>query len=922
VSAAPLPRKTRIVSRRKLLDELAVIAPTNRAASLEILRRELERGRREIYRRLDAGAPGAELVAAMTYLTDQLVRVAYDHTVERVYPAATGLKGERLGIVAVGGYGRGDLAPYSDVDLLFLLPWKPTPWLEQVIEHMLYLLWDLGLTVGHAVRSVDDTIRRALADMTIRTSILEARYLWGDRGLYRSLVRRFDRDVVAETGREFVRAKLDERDQRHERLGDSRYVLEPNVKEGKGGLRDLHTLYWIAKYLYRVRTVDELVEAKVLTKAEYRRFAKAQDFLWRVRCHLHRLNGRHEDRLTFDTQTEVARMMGYADRPGVLGVERFMKYYFLNAKDVGDLTRIFAAAIEDAQLAPRERPWITAAREEIEGFAVDGGRLAVTDRGHFRDHPRDLIRLFHVAQKKRLDIHPRTLWLMTQNVNLVDQGLREDTEANRLFVEILTGRNDPEGALRVMNEAGVMGRFVPDFGRVVAQMQHDMYHVYTVDEHSIRAIGVLAAIERGEVGDELPLATRLFPQLLQRRVLYLSVLLHDIAKGRGGDHSQLGAEVAEALGPRLGFTADETETVAWLVRWHLLASNTAFRRDVEDPKTVEDFVKVVQSLERLRLLLVLTVADIRAVSPHAWNGWKGQLLRELYYRAEEMISGGHGDALDKRERVAERIHAIKARLAGWDDRSLEIYTERLVPPYWLAFDTDTHERHARLIRRTEQRADETGGPAVAVETRVDTFRAVTEVTVFAPDERGLFARITGALAVAGASIVDARIFTTLDGMALDTFWVQDDDNAALADKTRLQRLIEVTEKALTGDLDLEAEIAARRRSWQRRQHVLPVEPRVLIDNKASSKHTVIEINAPDRLGLLYDLTQALTDLGLSIVTARIATYGERAVDAFYVRDTYGLKTTHDKKTAEIKARLLAVIGAATHSTPKVAGAAR
>ncbi len=920
MSAAVLPRKASIVSRKKLLEALAEIDAEDRAASLDILRGALETGRAEIFRRLDAGAAGSELVAGMSYLIDQIVRVVHDHTTERVFPHANRLKSERLGVVAVGGYGRSDLAPYSDIDLLFLVPWKSTPWLEQVVEHMLYLLWDLGLEVGHAVRSVDDTIRRAKADMTIRTSILEARYLWGDRSLFRSLMNRFERDIVAQTGPDFVRAKLEERDKRHERMGDSRYVLEPNVKDGKGGLRDLHTLYWIAKYLYRVREVDELVEAKVLTRAEYNRFAKAQDFLWRVRCHLHRLNGRHEDRLTFDTQTEVASLMGYTDRPGVRGVERFMKYYFLNAKDVGDLTRIFAAAIEDAQLAPRQRPWISAAREEVEGFAVEGGRLSVTDRNHFRDHPRDLIRLFHVAQAKRLAIHPRTLWLMTQHLKLIDQDMREDDEANRLFVEILTSTNDPEGTLRVMNEAGVMGRFLPDFGRVVAQMQHDMYHVYTVDEHSIRAIGVLAAIERGEVGDELPLATKIFPQLLQRDVLYLAVLLHDIAKGRGGDHSILGAEIAEQLGPRLGFTADETETVAWLVRWHLLASNTAFRRDVGDPKTVEDFVAVVQSMERLRLLLVLTVADIRAVGPQVWNGWKGQLLRELYYRAEEMLSGGHGEALGKHERVAAMVADLRSRLAGWDDRALDVYADRLVTPYWLAFDSDTHERHARLIRRTEEAADDGEMPTVAVETRVDRFRAITEVTVFAPDERGLFARITGALALAGANIVDARIFTTLDGMALDTFWVQNEMHQALDDEARLARLVDVTTQALTGNLDLDAEIARRRDAWQRRSRSLPVEPRVLIDNKASSKHTVIEVNAPDRLGLLYDLTQAITALGLSIVTARIATYGERAVDAFYVRDAFGLKTTHDKKLDEIKAVLRTVIS--DRDKTEIAGAAR
>ncbi len=917
MSRGPLiPKTSAIISQLKLETALEALEPGDHAGLLATLDEAVEAGRQEIQQRLEANAPGPELVAGMSLLADEIIKAMMRHITLRVSPNHNPMKAERIAIVAVGGYGRGELAPYSDLDLLFLLAYKPTPWQEQVIERALYLLWDMGFKVGHAVRTVDDTVRRARGDMTIRTTVLEARFLWGDRRLYRNLERRFGRDIVPGTGPEFVRAKLEERDERHRKMGDSRYVLEPNVKEGKGGLRDLHTFFWIAKYLYRVKRVSELGEAGVFTKLELSRFARASDFLNRIRCHLHIISGRGEERLTFDSQTEIAQRMGFSGTRSQLAVERFMKRYFLVAKDVGDLTRIFAAAIEDSQEAPLNRTRSGIAREKIGKFPVEGGRLALPNRKHFEENPRDLIDLFHLAQAEEIELHPRTLWVMTQNIARIDNTLRNDKEANRLFMEILTSRKAPERALRSMNEAGVMGSFLPDFGRVVAQMQHDMYHVYTVDEHSIRAVGVLSGIEHERLGDELPLATEIFPKILQRRVLYLAVLLHDIAKGRGGDHSILGAEVAEELGPRLGFSTEETETVAWLVRHHLLMSNTAFRRDLADPQTIEDFAKVVQSLERLRLLLVLTVADIRAVGPRVWNGWKGELLRELYYRAEEVISGGHGEAIAKQERVSAIADRLRERLSNWHSRAVDVHIERLVAPYWLAFDPQTHLRHAELMRRAEE--NDTSDVTFAVDIHADHFRDVTEVTAFIPDARGIFARLAGAIAIAGANIVDARIFTTQDGMALDTFWVQDKRAGAFDDEHCLLRLRELVRQVAEGMIDLDSEVARRRHDWQHAL-TLPVTPRVLIDNNASTKHTLIEVTARDRLGLLYDLAQSLTDLGLSIVTARVATFGERAVDAFYLRNSFGLKIESDAQLARIRERIIEVIEESEAAT--LAGAA-
>ena len=904
---ADIPRQRDIIDRRALTAQLEAIAEASaepdRKRVAEALKAALLAGREEVKKRFDAGASGTETVHALSFLIDQLIRVLYDFVASHIYPIANPTAGERMALIAVGGYGRGELAPYSDIDLLFLTAYKRAPHIEQVVEYLLYTLWDMGLKVGQSTRSVEETIRHAEGDLTIRTAVLEARYIWGDQELFTELKRRFDGEIAKKSATQFIEAKLAERDQRHERLGDSRYLVEPNVKEGKGGLRDLHTLFWIAKYVYRVDDIEKLVDLKVLSPKEAQRFARAQNFLWTVRCHLHFIAGRAEDRLTFDHQAEVGRRMGYRDHAGTRGVERFMKHYFLIAKDVGDLTRIFCAVLESEH---RHQPKFSLKRwgfgkKSVDGFNVDAGRLDVASDDQFAKDPVALLRLFYVAQKEGLDIHPHALRLITQSLKLIDAELRADPEANRLFVEILTASNvNPEIALRWMNESGVFGRFIPDFGRVVAQMQYDMYHTYTVDEHTIFAIGILSDVERGNLKEELPLPTSLFPTIDSRRALYLAVLLHDIAKGRGGDHSVLGAQVAEKVGPRLGFSAEETETIAWLIRWHLLMSNTAFKFDIDDPKTIQDFVARVQSPERLKLLLLLTVADIRAVGPKIWNGWKAALLREIYHRAFELMSGGI-DATAREERVRQAQEAVKKLLPDFTAAEIDSFIAKGYPFYWLSFDAETQARHARLVREAER-----SQAPLTVETRVDTDRAVTEVTLYTADHAGLFSRIAGALALAGANIVDAKIHTLSNGMALDTFWVQDRDGGAFAQPQKLAKLSVMFENVLVGKLKPHIDLAAPA-SVPSRTRVFTVPPRVLIDNKASSTHTVIEVNGRDRTGLLYEVTRALTQLNLQISSAKISTYGEKVVDVFYVKDLFGHKIDHEKRLGDIRERLAAAL---------------
>jgi [protein-PII] uridylyltransferase len=916
-----ITRQREIINRRILAEQLSLAAHAARAAALDRasfrspLRAALTAGRAEIRRRFEAAGDGAAAVREHCFLMDQLIRALFDLVTQEIYPLPNPTSGERLAIVAVGGYGRGELAPYSDIDLLFLLPYKQTPHTEQVVEYLLYLFWDLGLRIGHATRSVEECLRQAKSDLTIRTSLLEARYLWGERALFDELQRRFDSDIQKSSAALFVEGKLAERDARHKRVGDSRYQLEPNIKEGKGGLRDLHTLFWIAKYIYRTDDVGKLVELGVLSAEAAQRFARAQNFLWAVRCHLHYLAGRAEERLTFDLQAEIGRLMGYTDHAGTRGVERFMKHYFLVAKDVGDLTRIFCAILQADQKTKRRISWLRwgNARRSLAGFVVDGEWLTIASDDFFKKDPVALLRLFHVAQQHEFDIHPRALRAASQSLRLINQQMRENDEANRLFLEMLTSRKDPETTLRRMNEAGVFGRFVPDFGRVVAQMQYDMYHVYTVDEHTLFAIGILHKIEAGLLEEELPLATELMPTIVSRRALYVAVMLHDIAKGRGGDHSVIGEQIALKLGPRLGLSDEETETVAWLVRWHLLMSSTALKLDIGDPQTIRNFVECVQSPERLKLLLVLTVADIRAVGPKVWNGWKAALLRELYYRAIEVISGetsGEG----QRSRIAAAQAAVRRLLPDFSEAEFTTFVARGYPFYWLSFDPPTQARHARLVREAEA-----SGAPLTVEKRVDAHRSVTEITLYTADHPGLFSRIAGALAVCSANIVDAKIMTMSNGMALDTFWVQDAAGAPFDRPDKLAKLAVVFENVLTGNLKLHREFA-REPAIPSRTQVFTVPPRVLVDNKASASHTVIEVNGRDRPGVLFELTRALTGLNLQISSAKISTYGEKVVDVFYVKDLFGHKVDHPTKLTDIHRTLKAVL--AKGNEPAVAPTVR
>jgi [protein-PII] uridylyltransferase len=896
------------------------IASDARPEVLARLTSLVNEARSEAERRLNANGRGRECAMHLSSFQDALIELIYDYTVAHIYQPLNPADLDKISVVATGGYGRGLLSRGSDIDLLFLLPSKQTPWGESVVEYMLYLLWDLRFKVGHATRTIEQCVKLANSDMTIRTALLDARLIFGDHDLFTSMTERFQRDVVRGTARAFIDAKLAERDERHKRGGESRYKVEPNVKDGKGGLRDLHTLHWLAKYIHGEEPGQSGAVNRIFSAEETTTFSTSEDFLWTVRCHLHFLTNRAEERLSFELQPQLAQRLGYKDRRGLKAVERFMRHYFLVAKDVGDLTAVLCASLEVQQLisAPtltqmlNPMSWRT--RRSIRmrtDFKIENGRLTVPDAQVFARDPVNLIRYFRQLEQTKALVHPDAARLMRASLRLIDDPLRNDTEANRIFLDLLLSENDPEDALRRMNEAGVLGRFIPDFGKVVSMMQYNMYHHYTVDEHLLRTVGEVSKIEHGESATALPLATTLIKQIKSRRVLYVAAFLHDIAKGSDGDHSILGAVVARNLCPRFGLTTAETDTVAWLIQQHLTMSNTAQSRDLSDPKTIRAFADIVQSPERLKLLLLLTVADIRAVGPTTWNGWKGQLLRTLYHETEPLVAGGH-TIVAARERATAAQAEFRTQLAAAaPSLSADAFAARAYPDYWLRTETRKQVAHAQLLA-----AMEATGRTLMVDVQPDAFTDVTELTVLAPNHPRLLALFAGACAAAGANIVGAHISTTRDGTAVDTFLLQRAFEMDSDETRRGDRIGEMIGKLLKGE-QWPARILTK--APQRTNNAtFDVPADVILDNALSDQFTVIELSGLDRPGLLYDLTSAISDLNLDITSAHITTFGEKAVDVFYVTDLTNKKIINPARHATIRERLMDTLSGLTENNGSVA----
>nr|WP_255599296.1 [protein-PII] uridylyltransferase [Hasllibacter sp. MH4015] len=833
-----------------------------------------------------------------TFLTDMLVKEVLRVAETYLHPTNVRTDSERLAVMAVGGYGRGEMAPFSDVDLLFLTPWKVTGKIESVIESMLYMLWDLRLKVGHSSRTVKDCMRLGREDYTIRTSLLEMRHLAGDESLGQDLTDTLRAQLFDGSTGEFVEAKLEERSSRHKKQGGQRYMLEPNVKEGKGGLRDLQTLYWIAKYEHGVTRAAELVALGVFRPEEFASFDAAERFLWAVRCHLHLIANRAQDMLSFDMQVEVAERLGYADHSGRRAVEHFMQDYFRHATQVGELTRIFLTGLEARHV--KQEPAIlgflrgrTRRKKLKDGYEVIQNRLNIRDPETFFEDPLNILRLFEEGLRTGYLIHPNAMREISARLDLIDDDLRRDPEANRIFLDLMLKHGNPERGLRRMNELGVLAAFLPEFAPIVAMMQFNMYHSYTVDEHTIQVVSTLAQIEREELLEELPLVSGILKRGVNRKVLFVACLLHDIGKGRNEDHSILGARMARSICPRLGLKPAECETVEWLVRYHLLMSDMAQKRDIADPRTVRDFAKAVKTRERLDLLTVLTVCDIRGVGPNTWNNWKATLLRGLHRTTAAALETGLED-LNREQLESEAKKALRAELSDWSKSDIKAEIDRHYGPYWQGLDLGTQVTFAKMVQGLDD--DE-----IRIDTKQDEDRDATRVCFALVDHPGIFCRLAGALSLVGANVVDARTYTSKDGYATAVFWVQDHDGHPY-ERARLPRLRGMIQKTLKGEV-VTSEAMERRDKIKKRERPFDVPTTITFDNEGSEIYTIIEVDTRDRPGLLYDLTKTFAAANVYIASAVIATYGVQVVDTFYVKDMFGLKLHSENRRASLERKL-------------------
>ena len=840
---------------------------------------------------------GSLNVGLNSILIDSMLRVVFKKIYHKIFNNTDYI----FSIIAVGGYGRGELAPCSDLDLLFLLPnnlkINESKHAEEVIQFILYILWDLGYTVGHSTRTIDDCIEKSKLDLTISTALLEKRFIVGNEDVFSLLNDKFTLFIKNTKTLKFVEAKLVESELRHKRFGGSRYVVEPNVKDGKGGLRDLHTLIWISKFAYKVDSVSKLINMGALSKKEAASFAESQRFLLSVRCHLHYRAFREDDRLAMDAQLDLAKTMNFKNTITQKDVERFMKRYFLATKTVGSLTRIFCAAIETEFNKPLRLSFLSfKKKEDVYPFDIELGRLFVKNKEVLSENPVNIIKLFNISHNKNIDIHPKTLRYLTSLQRLINYEVRHDFDANKMFLDILTSDKDSTRTLRLMNESNILGKFIPEFQKIVGLMQFDMYHSYTVDEHTIFTISNLYSLKNGEFKNFAPLASKVILEISSKKCLFVAMLLHDIAKGRKGDHSENGSLIASVVCPRLGLSKEETKTVEWLILYHLLMSKTAFRYELGDARVIKSFVDKVKSVERLKLLLVLTVADIKGVGPEIWNDWKGSLITELYSKSFDMLQKDNVNELIKTPKKSFENFLVENGLTNSDAKK---YCSYYYDNYWEIFKLSRIINHYEIFRNMYKDSKK-----FKVHLFDESKLKATELLVIAPDHHGLFSLISGLVSASGYDVVNAKIITRSDGYALDTFFIQNKNRQPIIEEHSKKKLLKVISQGLEGNFNVEKALNKRWEEIPARFRAIKAPTRVIIDNNMSDEYSILEIKCKNAPGVLYRITKVITSLGLQINTANVSTYGDRVVDIFYIKDAFGLKIDNNKSMDKVKMSIL------------------
>ena len=858
---------------------------------LEHFREELKRGHRE-------GEDGARVVQSITAMTDALVTRLFTAISDDLRISKAG----DLVLVAIGGYGRGELNPYSDLDLMFLYSGKDSKRVEEVASRLLYFLWDLRLDVGYSVRTLPDCLEMANSDATVKTALLDARFLIGSEPLFRELKKLMVAQVLAKRSDSFIAEKLLELKTRRGKYGSSVYILEPNIKEGEGCLRDLHTAMWVAKIKYKVDEPRELVIKGVLSEDELELYLSSLSYLWRIRNELHYLAGRKNDQLTFEAQSSIARFFGYEDRGSTLAVEHFMQDFYLHANRVEHFSSQMITKCSQREEGARKILGYFTRRPVGEGFYVMKGELVVPDESVIVKDPIRLMRIFEYAQKQGVAIGLVTKGLIRENLDLVNDKFRRSKEANASFFSILQSEKGVAQTLQQMHHLGFLNRFLPEFERIYCKVQHDVYHIYTVDTHTLFAVDEIARLWRGEHRDTLPLLTELAMEVDKRWLLLLAVLLHDVGKGSGGGHAEIGADLSRTIARRMGLSKEDGDRLQFLVRNHLLLAHIAQRRDLHDERMIIQFARQMERSENLKMLYLLTYADIKAVGPEVWTDWKGLLLQELYEKAFQVLERGDF----KLEASGDRVRRVKRAVFDllcddYQAKLIEDELQSLSTRHLLSYATEVIAGHVRtLLSLTDNQ--------LVLKVSHETDRGYTNCTVCTYDVPGLFSMITGVMAANGMNILGAQIHTNTNEKVLDILQINSPQGFVITDDGRWARLEADLRQVLSGDLRVGALVAKRHRPSILTDKAKPTVPaRVEIDNEVSSDYTVIDIYAHDQVGLLYGITSTLTRLGLYIGVSKISTKVDQVADVFYVKDIFGQKLTDPAKLEEIRRELHAAI---------------
>jgi len=856
--------------------------------------------RAEIKEMHNAGASGSEVVRNLTAMTDTLVRKLFRSVTRDMVLA--GRSREPLTLMAVGGYGRGELNPYSDIDLMFLYSGKDQARVEDIAQKILYFLWDMRLDVGYSVRTLQDCVEMATADLTVRTALLDSRVIAGSRLLFKDFGKVMLTQILSKRSDSFIKEKVAELRKRREKYGSSVYLLEPNVKESEGGLRDLHTALWVAKIKYKIADVRELVIKGVMTEEEVASYNEALSYLWRIRNELHFHAGRKNDQLTFDAQVNLARFFGYKDEGKSLAVEEFMRDYYLHATRVEHLSSSLITKCSQREEGAMKIIGYFIRRHVGEGFYIIKGELVIPDESVLHKEPARLMKVFEYAQKHGVAISVSVKSLIRKNLHLVNDKFRRSREVNQSFFAILRSDKGVSETLQTMHHLEFLNRFIPEFGNIYCKVQHDLYHIYTVDTHSLFAVEEIEKLLRGDHAAELPLLTRLAREVDKRELLILGVLFHDIGKGEGGGHADKGADMIPTIARRMGLSKEDAERLEFMVRSHLLMAHIAQRRDLHDDKMIIQFARQMEKSENLKMLYLLTYADIRAVGTDVWTEWKAMLLQELYEKSFNVLERGdfrleaRGERVRKVKRaVLEMLGdgypaaAVKEELKGMTNRHLLSNPPRIIAEQIKLLLALEHEK---IITRLEHETE--GG--------------YSNFTICTLDIPGLFSMITGVMAANGINILGAQIHTSSNGKALDILQVNSPQGFLITDEGRWKRVEEDLRQVLTGKIQVARLVEKRQRPTLLAEKVKPRFPaRVEIDNEVSSDYTVIDIYTHDKVGILYQITSTLTELGLYIGVSKISTKVDQVADVFYVKDIFGHKITNPERLEEIRGRLLKAV---------------